>query len=79
LHRQIIAFKQRQRGNTSGVDDLHEHLRAVRRHFRRRLDEAAEGPGAELVDLSVVETKVSEAIEEIERASRELSVAETQR
>jgi hypothetical protein len=61
------------------VDDLHEHLRELRRHFRRRLDAAAEGPGAELVDLSVVETAVSEAIEQIERASRELSVAETAR
>ena len=61
------------------MDELHEHLRALRRHFRRRLDEAAEGPGAELVDLSVVETTVSEAVEEIERASRELAVAETAR
>jgi hypothetical protein len=61
------------------VDDLHEHLRELRRHFRRRLDEAAEGPGAELVDLSLVETTVSEALEQIERASRELAVAETQR
>ena len=59
--------------------ELHEQLRELRRHFRSRLDEAAEGPGAELVDLSIVETTVSEAIEELERASRELSVAETQR
>ena len=59
--------------------ELHEQLRELRRHFRRRLDEAAEAPGAELVDLSLVETTVSEAIEELERASRELSVAETQR
>ncbi len=61
------------------MDELKEYLVGLRRHFRRRLDEAAEGPGAELVDLSVVETTVSEAIEEIERASRELSVAETAR
>ena len=61
------------------MDDLREHLRELRRYFRLRLDEAAEGPGAELVDLSVVETTVSEAIEQIERASRELSVAETAR
>jgi hypothetical protein len=61
------------------VSELEEHLVALRRHFRRRLDEAAAGRGAELVDLSVVETTVSEAIEEIERASRELSVAETAR
>jgi hypothetical protein len=61
------------------VGELEEHLVALRRHFRRRLDEAAEGPGTDLVDLSVVETMVSEAIEQIERASRELSVAETAR
>jgi hypothetical protein len=59
------------------VDELHEHLRGLRRLFRRRLDAAAEGPGAELVDLSVVETRVSEAIHDLERASRELAVAET--
>jgi hypothetical protein len=61
------------------VDELHEHLWALRRHFRRRLDEAADGQGAGLVDLSVVETTVSEALEAIERASRELAVAETER
>jgi len=58
------------------VDELGEHLLTLRRHFRRRLDEAAEGPGAEFIDLSVVESTVSEAIDEIERASRELAVAE---
>ena len=61
------------------MDDLHEHLRELRRYFRRRLDDASKGPGAELVDLSVVETTVAEAIAAIERASRELSVAETRR
>lgn len=61
------------------MDELHEHLRALRRLFRRRLDRAAEGPGAELVDLSVVETTFSKAMEDIERASRELSVAESTR
>ena len=61
------------------MSELEEHLVALRRHFRRRLDAAAEGPGADLVDLSVVETAFSEAIEQIERASRELSVAETAR
>lgn len=61
------------------MDELKEYLVGLRHHFRRRLDEAAERPGAELVDLSVVETTVSRAIEEIERASRELSVAETPR
>jgi len=52
-------------------------VRAIRRLFRRRLDEAAEGPGAELVDLSVVETTISKAVEDIERAERELAVAES--
>jgi hypothetical protein len=59
------------------VDELHEHLLALRRLFRRRLDAAAEGPGAQLVDLSVVESTVAKAVEDIERASRELEVAET--
>jgi hypothetical protein len=66
-------------GNIVTVDEMQEHLRALRRFFRRRLDAAAEGPGAQLVDLSVVETTVSEAVEEIERASRELAVAENAR
>jgi hypothetical protein len=61
------------------VDELHEHLRALRREFRRRLDEAAAGPGAELVDLSVAETTFSEAVAAIERALRELSLAEAPR
>jgi len=61
------------------VDELNEHLRALRRLFRRRLDRAAAGRGAELVDLSVVETTFSKAVEDIERASRELSVAESAR
>lgn len=59
------------------MDELHEHLLALRRLFRRRLDAAAEGPGAQLVDLSVVESTVAKAVEDIERASRELEVAET--
>jgi len=59
------------------VDELHEHLLALRRLFRRRLDAAAEGPGAQLVDLRVVESTVAKAVEDIERASRELEVAET--
>jgi len=59
------------------VDEVQNHLRAIRRLFRRRLDDAAEGPGAELVDLSVVETTVSKAVEDIERAERELAVAES--
>jgi hypothetical protein len=58
------------------MDEVEEHLRALRRLFRRRLDVAAAGPGAELVDLSVVQTTISEACEDIERASRELSIAE---
>lgn len=60
------------------MDEVQEHLRALQRLFRRRLDEAAEGPGAELVDLSVVETTVSKAVEDLERAERELAVAESQ-
>ena len=59
------------------MDEVQNHLRAIRRLFRRRLDHAAEGPGAELVDLSVVETTVSKAVEDIERAERELAVAES--
>jgi hypothetical protein len=61
------------------VDELHEHLRAVRRLFRQRLDAAAEGPGAERVSLSVVESTVAKAVEDLERASRELEAAETGR
>lgn len=61
------------------MEELQEHLRALRRLFRRRLDEAAETPGAELVDLSLVEASVGRALEEIERADRELSVAERAR
>jgi hypothetical protein len=59
------------------VDELHEHLRALRRLIRRRLDAAATGPGAELVDLSAVETTVAQAVEELERAARELEVTES--
>jgi hypothetical protein len=59
------------------VDELHEHLLALRRLFRRRLDAAAEGPGAQLVDLSVVESTVAKAVDDIERAARELEVAES--
>jgi hypothetical protein len=59
------------------VDELHENLRALRRLFRRRMDAAAAGPGADLVDLSVVETTVLQALEELERAARELAVTET--
>jgi hypothetical protein len=58
------------------VDELHEHLRAVRRLFRRRLDAVAGGPGAERVDLSLVESTVAKAVEDLQRASRELEVAE---
>ena len=61
------------------MDEVQDHLRAIRRLFRRRLDDAAEGPGAELVDLSVVETTVSKAVADLERAERELSVAESGR
>jgi hypothetical protein len=61
------------------VEDVQDHLRALRRLFRRRLDAAAEGPGAELVDLSVVETTVSKAVQDLERAERELAVAESGR
>jgi len=59
------------------VHELQEHLRALERIFRRRFDAAAEGPGAELVDLSVVESTVAKAVEDLERASRELAVAES--
>jgi hypothetical protein len=61
------------------VEDVQDHLRALQRLFRQRLDAAAEVPGAELVDLSVVETTVSKAVEDIERAERELAVAESGR
>jgi hypothetical protein len=59
------------------VDELHEHLRALRRLFRRRLDAAAGEAGAERVDLSVIESTVAKAVKDLERASRELGVAET--
>jgi hypothetical protein len=61
------------------VEELHEHLRALRRLFRRRLDAVAETRGSELVDLSLVETSVGQALEELQRADRELSVAERAR
>jgi len=64
-------------GNTEAMDEVHEHLHALQRLFRERLDDAAQGPGAERVDLSVVETTVSKAVEDIERAARELELAES--
>jgi hypothetical protein len=67
----------REAGNRKRVDEVQDHLRALQRLFRQRLDDAAEGPGAELVDLSVVETTVSKAVEDLERAERELAVAES--
>jgi len=57
--------------------EVRDHLRALERLFRRRLDAAAEGPGAQLVDLSVVETTLAKAVEDLERAERELGVAES--
>jgi hypothetical protein len=59
------------------VDEVHEYLKALRHLFRRRLDVAARGPGAERVDLSLVESAVAKAVEDLERASRELEVAES--
>ena len=59
------------------MNEVRDHLRALERLFRRRLEIAAEGPGAELVDLSVVESTVTKAVEDLERASRELAVAES--
>jgi hypothetical protein len=59
------------------VHEVQDHLRALRRVFRRRIDAAAEGPGAGRIDLSVVETTVAKAVEDLERASRELAVAES--
>ena len=59
------------------MDELHEHLRALMRLFRERLDVAAAGRGAELVELSVVESTVAKAVEDLERADRELGVAES--
>ena len=61
------------------MEELNEHLRALRRLFRRRLDAVAETRGSELVDLSLVETSVGQALGELERADRELSVAERAR
>jgi hypothetical protein len=61
------------------VDEVQRHLHELRRLFRRRFDAAAGGPGSELVDLSVVETTVSEAVAALERASRELKVTESRR
>ena len=61
------------------MEELYEHLRALRRLFRRRLDAVAETRGSELVDLSLVETSVGQALEELQRADRELSVAERAR
>jgi hypothetical protein len=58
------------------MDEVQDHLRALRRLFRRRIDAAAGGPGAELIDLSVVESTVAKAVEDLERAERELAVAD---
>ncbi|HEX3686924.1 MAG TPA: hypothetical protein VHU60_05015 [Gaiellaceae bacterium] len=58
------------------MDEVRDHLRALRRVFRRRLDAAAEGPGAEDVDLSLVASTVAKAVEDLERASRELAAVE---
>jgi hypothetical protein len=71
------TFKLRRRGKKARVREVQDHLRALERLFRCRLDSAAEGPGAELVDLSVVESTVAKAVEDLERASRELAVAES--
>jgi hypothetical protein len=61
------------------MHEVQDHLRALRRVFRRRIDAVAEGPGAERVDLSVVESTVAQAVEDLERAARELAVAEPRR
>jgi hypothetical protein len=58
------------------VHEVQDHLRALRRIFRRRLDAAAEGPAAQDVDLSLVESTVAKAVEDLERASRELASVE---
>jgi hypothetical protein len=59
------------------MHEVQDHLRALRRVFRRRIDAVAERPGAERVDLGVVESTVAKAVEDLERASRELAVAES--
>jgi hypothetical protein len=59
------------------VDELREQLRELERLFRRRLDAAAEGRGSERVDLGVVASTVDKAVEDLDRATRELEVAET--
>lgn len=58
------------------MHEVQDHLKALRRVFRRRLDAAAEGPAAEDVDLSLVESTVAKAVEDLERASRELAAVE---
>jgi hypothetical protein len=58
------------------MHEVQDHLRALRRVFRRRLDAAAEGPAAEDVDLSLVASTVAKAVEDLERASRELAAIE---
>ncbi len=58
------------------MHEVQDHLRALRRLFRRRIDAAAEGPAPERIDLSVVESTVAKAVEDLERASRELAAAE---
>jgi hypothetical protein len=74
---QPSAFKLPGCGKHQRMAEVQDHLREIRRLFRRRLDDAAEGPGAELVDLSVVETTVAKAVEDLERAERTLAVAES--
>jgi hypothetical protein len=58
------------------MHEVPDHLRRLRRVFRRRLDAAAEGPAAQDVDLSLVESTVAKAVEDLERASRELALVE---
>jgi hypothetical protein len=58
------------------MHEVQDHLRALRRLFRRRLDAAAESPAAADVDLSLVESTVAKAVEDLERASRELAAVE---
>lgn len=58
------------------MHEVQDHLRALTRIFRRRLDAAAEGPAAQDVDLSLVQSTVAKAVEDLERASRELAAVE---
>jgi hypothetical protein len=61
------------------MHEVQDHLRELRRVFRRRLDAAAQGPAAQDVDLSLVESTVAKAVEDLERASRELAAVEPRR